>query len=100
MAFKKFNISKPEKYMKDGAEKTYWANIGILTEFTNDQGKVSRIIEIPAISLKANVFPIEPRPQQGGYQTPQTARTQPQTVSQPPQQDTNEEILDVDSIPF
>ena len=56
---KKYNISKPEKYMKDGAEKTYWANIGTMTEFVKEGGEVSRIIEIPAISLKANVFPVE-----------------------------------------
>jgi hypothetical protein len=54
----KFNIAKPEKYIKDGVEKTYWANVGTMTEFTKD-GKVSRIIDIPAIGLKANVFPID-----------------------------------------
>lgn len=55
----KFNISKPEKYVKDGVEKTYWANIGTMTEFTKSDGSISRILEIPAISLKANIFPIE-----------------------------------------
>jgi len=54
----KFNIAKPEKYMKDNEEKTYWANVGTMTEFEKD-GKVSRIIEIPAIGLKANVFPMD-----------------------------------------
>ena len=54
----KYNISKPEKYTKDGEEKTYWANIGTMSEFEKD-GKISRIIEIPAISLKANVFPVD-----------------------------------------
>lgn len=56
---KKYNISKPEKYSKDGQEKTYWANIGTMTEFEKQDGSISRIIEIPAISLKASVFPIE-----------------------------------------
>jgi len=55
----KFNISKPEKYEKKGEEKTYWANIGTMTEFHKDNGEISRIIEIPAISLKANLFPQE-----------------------------------------
>ena len=57
---KKYNLSKPEKYMKDGVEKTYWANVGTMTEFEKD-GKVSRIVEIPAIGLKASVFEQEPR---------------------------------------
>jgi len=42
--------------MKDGAEKTFWANVGTLTEFEKQDGTVSRIIEIPAIGLKASVF--------------------------------------------
>lgn len=58
---KKYNISKPEKYVKDGVEKTFWANVGTMTEFEKQDGSISRIIEIPAISLKANIFPIEPR---------------------------------------
>ena len=58
---KKYNISKPEKYVSNGAEKTYWANCGTMTEFIKDDGSVSRIIEIPAISLKASIFPAEPR---------------------------------------
>lgn len=66
----KYNIAKPEKYVKDGEEKTYWANVGTMTEFEKD-GKVSRIIEIPAIGLKANIFPIDTekskKADDGGY---------------------------------
>lgn len=59
----KFNISKPEKYIgKDGVEKTYWNNVGTLTKFFKQDGTTSTIIEIPAIGLKANVFPITPKP--------------------------------------
>ena len=58
---KKYNISKPEKYMKDGVERTFWANIGTMTEFEKQDGTVSRIIEIPAISLKASIFLVEPK---------------------------------------
>ena len=91
--YKKFNIAKPEKYTKQGEEKTYWANIGILTEFTNDQGKVSRIIEIPAISLKANVFPVEPKEQRGeqGYNKPSQAPSGIEGVGSE---------IKIDSIPF
>ena len=53
----KFNISKPEKYIKDGVEKTFWHNIGTLKVFKKQDGTKSTIIEIPAIGLKANVFP-------------------------------------------
>ena len=54
---KKYNLSKPEKYTgKDGQEKTMWHNVGTLTEFTKQDATVSRIVEIPAIGLKASVF--------------------------------------------
>lgn len=56
---KKYNISKPENYKaKDGTEKTYWNNVGTMTEFDKTDGSISRIVEIPAIGLKASVFPI------------------------------------------
>lgn len=55
----RFNVSKPDKYMKDGQEKTKWNNIGTLVEFHKEDGSISRILEIPAIGLKANIFPIE-----------------------------------------
>jgi hypothetical protein len=57
MNIKKFNISKPKKYTdRNGNEKTQWNNIGYMTEFHKEDGSVSRIIEIPAIGLEANVF--------------------------------------------
>lgn len=66
MEIKKFNISKPRKYTdKAGKEKTQWNNIGFITEFHKDDGSVSRIIEIPAIGLEANIFPIEPKEESG-----------------------------------
>lgn len=53
---KKYNLSKAEKYNKGGEERTYWANVGTMTEFIKEDGSVSRIVEIPAIGLKASVF--------------------------------------------
>lgn len=62
MQIKRFNISKPRKYTgKDGQEKTQWNNIGTITEFHKEDGKISTIIEIPAIGLEASIFPIEPK---------------------------------------
>lgn len=57
MKIKRFNISKPKKYIgKDGNEKTQWNQVGTMTVFQKDDGKVSRIIEIPAIGLEASIF--------------------------------------------
>lgn len=56
---KKYNLSKPKQYVKDGVEKTIWQNIGVMTEFIKDDGSVSRKIEIPAIGLDCQVFPFE-----------------------------------------
>lgn len=59
MKLEKYNISKAgRKYQdKTGAERTVWHNIGTLTEFYKEDGSVSRVLEIPAIGLEANVFP-------------------------------------------
>ena len=67
MVIKKFNVSKPEQYQKGNETKTMWHNIGIITEFHKDDGSIGRIIEIPAIGLKANIFPQEKREQKEGY---------------------------------
>lgn len=53
---KKYNLSKPEKYMSNGVEKTAWKIVGEMIEFEKQDGTISRIIDIPAIGLKANVF--------------------------------------------
>lgn len=86
---KKYNITKPKKYTdKSGAEKTIWNQVGVMTEFYKDDGTVSRIIEIPAIGLQANVFP---------FQDQQNAPRQaaPVTTQQPPAEE-----IDVEAIPF
>jgi len=64
---KKYNLSVPQKYISNGVEKTFWSNVGTMTEFPKQDGTTSRIVEIPAIGLKASVFPIVPREQ---YQKP------------------------------
>ena len=61
MSATKYNISKPKKYLVNGVEKTFWQNVGTMTEFHKQDGSVSRIMEIPAIGLEANIFPITPK---------------------------------------
>lgn len=76
----KYSILKKETYTdKKGEVQTIYHNIGTLTEFTHDDGGISRMIEIPAISLKANAYPIEKK-------------------SDKPKEQTNE--VNVDGIPF
>ena len=95
---KKYNLSKPEKYVgKDGQEKTMWHNVGTLTEFTKQDGTVSRIVEVPAIGLKASVF----------EQTPRVPATQPHVPVPKPVEDIYptevkypEDEVNPDDIPF
>lgn len=82
----KYNITKPEKYTKDGVEKTIWHNIGVLTEFEKTDGTISRLIEIPAIGLKAQAFPFAEK----------TAKPVENVV----EHETSTEDIDPDSIPF
>jgi hypothetical protein len=45
---KRFNISVPKKYTKDGEEKTAWSNVGSLTVFPPKDGKPEGYkIELP-----------------------------------------------------
>lgn len=101
MAIKKYNISVPKKYVKDGQEKTLWQNVGVMTEFIKETGEVSRKIEIPAIGLDAQVFefkddraekPQRPAPKQ---MTPEEEYNQYGTKTEM----VDEEIID-DNIPY
>ena len=96
MNIKRFNISKPKKYEdRDGNEKTQWNNIGTITEFHKDDGKISRIIEIPAIGLEANIFPIEPK-ESDGYtkkQTPKRSNNDENQDIEYPDEDVNPEDI-------
>lgn len=74
MKIVRFNISKPRKYTgRNGEEKTQWNNIGTITEFHKEDGRVSRIIEIPAINLEANIFPFEPKTQGSRAETTESS---------------------------
>ena len=97
---KKYNLSKPEKYMSNGVEKTFWANVGTMTEFEKQDGSVSRIVEIPAIGLKASVFLQEPK-----QNAPQRPQAQPETIKAQAPVPLNgveypDEDINPDDIPF
>lgn len=95
---KKYNLSKPEKYIKDGVEKTFWSNVGTMTEFEKQDGSVSRIVEIPAIGLKASVFLQEPRENAPRASQPQP-KVQKEATVQLNEEYPNDEINSED-IPF
>lgn len=95
---RKYNLSKAEKYIdKQGVEKTFWANVGVMTEFEKQDGSVSRVVEIPAIGLKASVFLQEPRQSE-----PRLAQTR-QVMEKEARIDTIEypdDGINIDEIPF
>lgn len=99
MEIKKFNISKPTKYMRDGVEKTRWNTVGEYTEFHNAEGTVSRIVEIPAIGLEAKVFPID---REGAAARPAVRDefSQPEPPSELPAIKYPDEEIDPSEIPF
>ena len=81
MNVKRYNIAKPRKYTSQGVEKTAWDNVGTMTEFHKDDGTVSRKIEIPAISLDAQVFAIEPKKEGfGAYESAATGAVSPKDI--------------------
>jgi hypothetical protein len=62
---KKFNVSVPHTYQKDGEERTFWANVGKLTYFpkteTKEAGFALELYMFP--NTKFGVFADEPREQ-------------------------------------
>lgn len=72
---KKYNITVPKKYTKDGTERTLWQNVGVLTEFIKETGEISRKIEIPAIGLDAQAFPFSDKDTQTKPATPKKEMT-------------------------
>lgn len=60
---KKFNISVPKKYTKDGEEKTFWGNVGKLTYFpkTDDREAGFTLDMYMFPDTKFGVFEDKPR---------------------------------------
>jgi len=69
---KRFNISVPKKYTKDGEEKTAWNRVGTLVKFdaTNDkpEGYILELGMFP--ETKFGVFEDKPRDEQPAPQEP------------------------------
>lgn len=102
---KKYNISVPKHYTKNGQEKTLWQNCGTMTEFIKEDGSVSRKIEIPAIGLDAQVFPFEEKTQ---TREPAVSRPTPKREMTPeeefnsitPTSEVDEEVINPEEIPY
>lgn len=60
---KKYNVSVPRNYTKDGEEKTAWGNVGKLVYFPASEGKDEGfILELNMFpDTKFGVFPDKPR---------------------------------------
>lgn len=69
MKVQRYNVVNPKEYgeadPQTGRKKTFWANVGTLTEFHRDDGSVSRMLELNDRSEQYQVFPVEPR--DGGH---------------------------------
>jgi hypothetical protein len=103
---KKYNITVAKKYFKDGVEKTLWQNCGTMTEFIKETGEISRKIEIPAISLDAQVFPFEDK-KSTGYSKPTQTPVQKPVREMTPEEEYNAipptdegEVVNAEDIPY
>jgi hypothetical protein len=72
---KKYLIKTPEKYTKDGVEKTFWHTIGTVVMFDTDGS-----IKIPAIGLNAKLYPVEER--QAPVDKPVVMPTEPEGIDE------------------
>lgn len=57
----KYNVVNPKKYQSGNEEKTYWANVGTMTEFHKDDGNISRILELNFLDKQFMLYPSEPK---------------------------------------
>jgi len=73
MQVKKFNVVLGKKYSVKDEEKTFWANIGTITEFHKDDGTVSRMLELNDRNEKYSIFPQDARKSRDGVDEPARA---------------------------
>lgn len=103
MKFKKYNVSKPSKWIdREGVEKTKWNNVGTLTIFTKDDGSESGKLELITLDkdLVLNVFPFAEKANTQTKSANKNNYSQPapkEDYSQPAYDETviEEELIDV-----
>jgi len=91
MQVKRYNVSKPIKYEKNGEQRTKWHNVGQIAIFEKDDGTVSGTLELITFTgeIKLNIFPAKEREEQ-----PKQVNNEEKNV--------NDEIqeIQIDEIPF
>jgi hypothetical protein len=93
MQVKRYNITNPKKYTSNNEEKTFWANVGTMTEFHKTDGTISRIIEMNDSNITFSVFEAEQKNNNGGGQQRQAAPAQATGGVEYPQEDINPEDI-------
>ena len=84
---KKYNVCLPKKYQKDGEDKTYWAKVGIMTDFEEKGGK---ILDLHHLQGTFQLFRIESEDE---YEAKKAAKTEsPAPSPAPVATETKEEI--------
>jgi len=101
MQVKRFNITNPKKYTSGNEEKTFWANVGTMTEFHKEDGSISRIIEMNDSNVTFSVFEQEQKDNNnGGGQQSRPAAPAAQNNSASVLPDYPSEDINPDDIPF
>jgi len=100
MQVKRFNIVNPKKYTSNNEEKTFWANVGTMTEFHKEDGSVSRIIEMNDNNVTFSVFEAEQKTNNngGGQQNNSAPAAQNNSASVMPEYP--QEEINPEDIPF
>lgn len=96
----KFDLKVAKKYTKDGFEKTFWQTVGSKIIFTKKDGTKTEIVEIPAIGLKASVFPAYVKQEKQEYRQEVQKPKEQGPVPMPEGVDYPEEDINPDDIPF
>lgn len=99
---KRYNITAPKQYEKDGQVKTTYPQVGkaILWEANGDK-KESMTIELfmyPGVTFKA--FPDEPRDNQGGGRASNGFHQNVEQGAENQEVPSGEEEIDINDIPF
>ena len=102
---KRFNVTVGTKYndKKTNEEKTRWNNIGTITEFTKDDGSVSRMLELNMFpGVKYSIFEEKPREnnQGNGFNQGYSKSAKKEENEELPIIQADEEEINIEDIPF